>query len=333
MTELTDKKTFGPIQMPESLIGAMNMDDCVIDSNTTNREVVEKQTYGVKVKSKGMNSGLLEKFFFVLVFVSLAYGWLIREEEIFTAETGWGYWLGIIGGSLMLILMLYPMRKHAKFMRNMGPIRYWFRFHMAFGVLGPIAVLFHANFSLGSVNSNVALFAMITVATSGLVGRFFYTKIHNGLYGKKASLDELENAIINSAQGFKDNSQISVTEILKCLEKVKMRLINMADQYLLGILILPFLSIYTFIISIRTNRIVHQLLKSRLDEKHLSETEAKEIKRQLKISIKQYLTNTNSVVEYVVYERIFSLWHVLHLPLFIIMLLTGLFHVYAVHMY
>ena len=319
------------------------MSEYVINSKTENQQVADKVTNhkDIKpnlakpnaVKQKGKNSGLLEKFFFVLVFVSLVYGWALREEEIFTAETGWGYWLGIIGGTLMLVLMLYPMRKHAKFMRNLGPIQFWFRFHMAFGVLGPVAVLYHANFGLGSVNSNVALFAMLTVATSGLIGRFFYRKIHNGLYGKKESLAELENNIRTSAELMVGDSQITSTELIQSLEIVKQNLMHSATQYFKGLAMLPFLSLTIFIILRRINKNIARFVVVQAQKNELSKSEAKKIEQQLRKSARQYLKNTTRVVEYVIYERIFSLWHVLHLPLFIIMLLTGLFHVYAVHMY
>jgi len=33
------------------------------------------------------------------------------------------------------------------------------------------------------------------------------------------------------------------------------------------------------------------------------------------------------------YERLFAMWHILHLPLFVMLVLTGLIHVLAVHMY
>jgi hypothetical protein len=33
------------------------------------------------------------------------------------------------------------------------------------------------------------------------------------------------------------------------------------------------------------------------------------------------------------YERLFSLWHALHIPLFVMLLLTGILHVVAVHLY
>ena len=33
------------------------------------------------------------------------------------------------------------------------------------------------------------------------------------------------------------------------------------------------------------------------------------------------------------FERLFSLWHLVHVPFFVMMILSGLFHVFAVHLY
>ena len=42
---------------------------------------------------------------------------------------------------------------------------------------------------------------------------------------------------------------------------------------------------------------------------------------------------SRQVAEFGIYERLFSLWHVLHLPLFFMLLVTGIVHVVAVHVY
>ena len=130
--------------------------------------------------------------FAVLIVALLTGGWVLRDAEYTVADQGLGYALGITGGAMMLLLLLYPVRKQARFMRNWGALRYWFRMHMLFGVLGPVAILFHCNFQLGAINSNVALFSMLTVAGSGLIGRYVYTKIHFGLYGHRATLEDLQ---------------------------------------------------------------------------------------------------------------------------------------------
>ena len=93
---------------------------------------------------------------------------------------------------MMLLLLLYSARKHVRWLKFLGPTVAWFRYHMILGVLGPLCILYHSNFGLGATNSNVALFSMLTVAGSGLIGRYIYARIHHGLYGSKLSLGELK---------------------------------------------------------------------------------------------------------------------------------------------
>ena len=76
-------------------------------------------------------------------------------------------------------------------MRVFGSIPYWFRIHMVLGIIGPVLILFHANFKFGSTNSNIALISMLLVAGSGIVGRYLYGKIHVGLFGRKSNIAEI----------------------------------------------------------------------------------------------------------------------------------------------
>jgi hypothetical protein len=129
---------------------------------------------------------------FGLVVVGVLWtAWLNRQDSGLTPESGIGYWLGIAGSSLMVLLLLYPLRKRMPFLRALGSVAFWFRAHMIMGVLGPLLILLHSNFRLGSINSNMALAAMLIVAASGVAGRFLYSKIHLGLYGRKAEIKEI----------------------------------------------------------------------------------------------------------------------------------------------
>jgi hypothetical protein len=104
----------------------------------------------------------------------LLLGWYKSEDGDITPETGTGYWLGIAGASALLLLLVYPLRKRIRSLRSLGSVSAWFRLHMILGIIGPTLILFHSNFKLGSLNSNVALFSMLTVAASGLIGRYLY---------------------------------------------------------------------------------------------------------------------------------------------------------------
>ena len=139
-------------------------------------------------------------FFTIAVLAALYFGWLQRDSNYLSAEAGTGYILGIVGGSLMIILLLYPLSKRITLLTRLIPIRYWFGIHMFLGTVGPILILFHSNFQMGSINSSIALVSMLLVAGSGVIGRYIYTAIHHGLYGAALTLKELKQKTEDKAQ-------------------------------------------------------------------------------------------------------------------------------------
>ena len=49
--------------------------------------------------------------------------------------------------------------------------------------------------------------------------------------------------------------------------------------------------------------------------------------------LKDYTSLLGRVAQFSFYERLFALWHVFHLPIFLMMVLSAVIHVLAVHMY
>ena len=91
--------------------------------------------------------------FFSICALVIYLGWRLPTERYLTPDRGLGYVLGIVGGSMMVLLLLYSARKRIRWLRFLGPLSKWFEVHMALGVLGPILILFHSNFTLGATNS------------------------------------------------------------------------------------------------------------------------------------------------------------------------------------
>lgn len=259
---------------------------------------------------------LLSALFAFGVVAALVWGWLHRGERYLNAEYGLGYLLGIAGGSLMLILLLYPLRKRLPGLR-IGSVKTWFRLHMAFGVLGPLLILFHANFSLGACNSNIALICMLIVASSGLIGRYLYAKIHRGLYGSLADLGELRRR----AAGARD----ALDAALGPQPEVHARLLEL-DQALQrpGGLLGRWLGGW----GVRL-----RLAPARRQLQRLIAAAPADRQGSLRAFVAEYLAAMRRAQEFSAYQRLFGLWHVLHLPLFFMMLLTAILHVVAVHMY
>lgn len=262
--------------------------------------------------------GLHNKLFAIGVIAILILGWNHRDSNYLSAETGTGYALGIIGASLMLILLLYPLSKRVKALTRLIPIRYWFGFHMTLGVVGPVMVLFHSNFHLGSTNSSVAMICMLTVAGSGLIGRYIYTRIHHGLYGSKISLSELkqqtsaEQAALNSFEAIDTRLETDINK----LEAAALQ---------------SYANIFSSLWYVSALGMKSRRLKKRIVEAIMAGSSPN--KTQAINTATEYLLKLRQIAAFRVYERLFSLWHVLHLPLFFMMIIAAIIHVFAVHMY
>lgn len=269
---------------------------------------------------------------YILLTLSLVTGWLLSEKELVDPNVGLGYWLGIVGGVLMLLLLLYPSGKKSPVLRRLGLARHWFRIHMVMGLVGPLLILYHCNFTVGAMNSKVALYSMLGVAISGVVGRYFYARIHRGLYGKRAGIEELRHEISDSMQNNRGIAAI-LPEIMKDLQDVSTELLG--DQF-------------TRTISVRRSlewTVKHHIIRARLYFRIRRDVQARavvsetvranqhKLRRAANAYVAQQVRLMRQVAQLSFYERLFSLWHVFHMPLFILLVVSALVHVLAVHMY
>lgn len=269
--------------------------------------------------------------FFLCVAAILVFGWLTRHDSYLSPEDGLGYYFGIIGGSMMLLLLLYSMRKKFRFMHNLGPIRYWFSSHMTMGVLGPVFILFHANFSFGSTNSNLALLAMLIVAGSGLIGRYFYKKIHYGLYGKHASLHELKEVVRLNKGRIGKNLKLRSQSVQRLAHFEKLSLKE--SGILISIMRLPIVTILAKIVYFRVARELNLILKRYKARNEIDRDTYRKYRKMARRQLKAYISSVSQLSGFTAYVKLFSIWHHLHLPLFVILILTGIVHVFVVHVY
>ena len=269
---------------------------------------------------------------FVALVVVLYLGWSLPTERYITPTRGFGYALGIIGGSLMLLLLVYSARKHFKWLRFLGPTPSWFRFHMVLGILGPLCILYHSNFSTGATNSNVALFCMLTVAGSGFIGRYLYAHIHHGLYGRKLELGELQA----SASGLRDlsGSVSFLPDLVTRLEVAEQRLLGCGPRLsLLGFLKPLVVRLASVKARWQLHRYIRRGLRASAKKSAVVAGEAKRLRRTANAYIDRRLAATRRVAEFQGYERLFSLWHALHIPLIFMLIIAAVVHVIAVNVY
>jgi len=259
--------------------------------------------------------------------VLLAFGWFYPTKHYITPQSGVGYALGIAGGSAMLLLLVYPARKRVPALAFLGSTRRWFQIHMVLGIVGPLLVLFHSNFTLGATNSNVALFCMLVVAGSGLFGRYFYAQIHHGLYGRKATLAELKTY----AERLRvEASTIDfLPQLVDRLDAEEGRILHRSDRT--WILARPLVS---SVAAWGARRRLHRFVRGAA-RAHGTQHSARRasVTADAMAQVDDRIRAVRRVCAFGAYERLFSIWHAFHLPLFLMLLVAGIVHVIAVNVY
>ena len=267
-----------------------------------------------------------------LTLIAIGIGWLLRDRALINPGDGLGYWLGIVGGSMMLVLLLYPLRKRIRALRFLGRTAHWFKYHMMLGVLGPVLILFHSNFQLGSFNSRVALYCMLAVAGSGVVGRHIYARIHVGLYGDKTSLEELRLQLAGSLQESQGMASLlpDFSAKLQALSE-EAQGDSVTGSLSTGASMAWAVRKYFVWFSLRRTARVEIAKRAATSESVAANTD--KLRKATSTYTRSFVRLVGRVAQFTLYERLFSLWHVLHMPLFFMMVISALLHVLAVHMY
>jgi hypothetical protein len=273
---------------------------------------------------------------FGAVMVSTSVGLLVAfgigRSGWFTPGDNVGYYTGLVGGVMMLLLLLYPLRKHVSALRNWGKVKHWFAVHMVLGIFGPILVLAHSTFHMRSTNAAVALVCMLVVAGSGIVGRFFYTKVHRGLYGEKTNLQDLqseagvESAEVRSRLHFAP----AVEERLAAFQTYALaKRAGMLDETLRFCT----LSLRRLQVERACLRDLRRTMDEVAEARKWDAAKRRRRQRAAQQLVAAFLGSTQRVAEFTVYDRLLQLWHVAHVPLVYLLVISAIAHVVAVHMY
>lgn len=277
-------------------------------------------------------NGVLPALFTFLVLFALFIGWRLRRYDLISPKQGIGYMMGILGTVLMVTLLIYPLRKRVRGFEVVGNLKMWFRVHMVLGILGPLFILFHANFHTGSLNSNVALFCMLVVSGSGVIGRYMYGRIHYGLYGQRASLIELQKDF--------EQQKEEVGLHFALIPGVKEELISFAKSVLV-----PSMALVDSVRRLLTTRWkaqhahwkIQNITAAYLNQYAVNHKwgffRRRRMQMQIQRKTRAFLNQAVKVVEFNFYERLFSLWHMLHVPLVFILAIAVIMHIIAVNRY
>lgn len=240
-----------------------------------------------------------------LIYTGYSYYITPLEERFYHPHHAWfkpsgafGHGLGILGTLMILFgVSIYIARKRYNFMSKYLRLKYLLEFHIFLCVMGPILILFHTAFKFGGIVS-IAFWSMVAVVLSGVIGRFIYIQIPHTIEGRELSLNEVKDM---------------KTDLSKVL----------GEKFKLDAPTIQLFVNFTSEGETAKNKTSVSSIRKALKTQKLPAEERKAIIKM----VKNERSLSRKITRLLTMQKLFKLWHVVHLPFAIIMLVIVIIHV------
>ncbi len=266
----------------------------------------------------------------LLGYVAAAYllfmGWINRDGLFFGSNTAPHYMLGVFAGVLMLMLLYYPLWKVVGGERWKGALKWWFRAHVLFGVLAPVAVLYHAGFSVDGAEGRIALVLVAAVAVSGLVGRWIYGRTHSGASGRRQTLDSLSRDKAYAKYKLATVCEFAA-RLRSGLQAYEIAALTPAHGLFDKLVRLLSFTIWTAWHERAYRRELEEAIEYEAHRMRWSDAQRRAIRAEARRYLALYLDSVRRMSSLAFFDNLYSLWHALHLPLLMMMVAAAVLHV------
>jgi hypothetical protein len=209
----------------------------------------------------------------------------------------------------MLVPFVYMIRKRFKQWRSGGTLKAWLEVHLFCGIVGPVLVTFHTSFKFNGIVS-VAYWAMVSVMSTGFVGRYLYVRIPRTLRGTEMTRQELggQAELLHAELVARAGTSL----LLDRVDALERSAVPAGGGSVAGLLF------GEIGLRRRLRAFAHTVRRSGLSTGQQQEMVRLTTERVLLLRRAAYLQKT---------KKAFELWHVFHLPLVYLMLVIVTLHV------
>ena len=124
---------------------------------------------------------------FILIYASLIGAAAILHYYMHSSGLRWTLrYLGIAGTGLILISFVYSLRKRK--VVNFGKAKTMLHIHELLAWTGSLLILLHAGFEFDAVIPRIAVFAMLIVVASGIIGKYLLKQARESIKEKRSEL-------------------------------------------------------------------------------------------------------------------------------------------------
>jgi hypothetical protein len=230
------------------------------------------------------------------------------------APTGFvGHGLGIVGTAMIVVGVVgYSARRRLAFLRPLGALKHWLQVHIFLCTLGPFFVLLHTTFKFGGLVS-VAFWSMAVVVASGLFGRYVYVRIPKTLNGRFLGVDAVQARIEELSAAIRERAGEAAAAVEEALASQDIRA---RPRGFTGSLV------WAVREDVRTRGRQRRLRKI-VREGHVPA----ELQAPLLDLVGERTRLSQQALLLQPFQRLFRYWHVVHLPLAVVMFLILAGHV------
>lgn len=265
------------------------------------------------------------------MFLFLVYvGWVAAIKTNSTGSGGLIYNTGLIGGSLMLVALIYSVIKRIRSLHRLLSSEVWYYLHIGCGAVGAYLVLLHSSFDLRSINASIGLITTLIVIISGALGRYLYTLSTISLHRQLIAVKDTEQKLFELTEKYERVRALHMRErlsrfTLHCFIKPHSRL-----RYFSRWITIVYFGIYYYLGSKRDLR---QITKNMSKVTRLNKKDIAILSRYQKKKLREYMFHTVRMGYTSLVEQVLRHWRKLHVPVLYLLTLTAIAHVIVVHMY
>jgi hypothetical protein len=224
-----------------------------------------------------------------------------------------GQGLGVVGTAMILIGVAgYSARRRIGALAGWGALRQWLTVHIFLCTLGPYLVLLHTTFKFGGLVS-VAFWSMVVVVASGVFGRYVYVRIPKTLNGRFLGIDAIGERVRELGEALQQRAGLPLVELegATALGTARIRRTGLASSLALAL-------------TEDLRGIAREVRLRRLFQTHA--VPAVHRGELLRLTREQARLRQQALMLQP-FQRLFRYWHVVHLPLAIVMFVILCVHV------
>ena len=267
----------------------------------------------------------------IVSFILISFiGWKVSREINFVNGGDFIYNTGLIGGILMLLTLPYSIIKRISFLSRRSSSTHSYYMHIACGGIGALLIVIHSSFDFRSINSSVAIIAMVLILISGALGRYLYTHFSLLLHRMYIDVKSTEPEFYNSFSVYNCSSTTTLTQRLSNFVQYSFNQPSNFFEFLVRCFSVTPRGLYTYVVS---SLDIYKIIRSASKSDQIEKQKVKETRKNHKNELREYIIKITKMGYLNLLEQLVKHWRMLHVPFLYILFITSIVHVLVVHMY